>query len=244
MHNAAICAMAPLFFAFRRRNYAPLTARYIFDLQVASPQLIDHLSKSFSVQRTARPFSAIAVDQTIECTINRYGKGRGGISGHFSKQLIDRWCQAFSFRAILSSVIAEIVSLETGLNSLDTHIEYTPTRIVVDNKDLSLCITKLKSENLFSCEQNSLSKLFTGKIIHNDIVLNICNSYERGYELLKKYSVERLINKTVNVYDKIDFGKKCLYLKDTDRYSSPSLKLIKSPTHNQLEAYIRRLFVL
>ncbi|CAF1163555.1 unnamed protein product [Didymodactylos carnosus] len=132
-------------------------------------------------------------------------KAGGGISGHFSKQLIDRWCQAFSFRAILSSVVAEIVSLETGLNSLDTHIECTPTRIEIDNKDLSLCIAKLKSENLFSCEQKSLPKLFTGKIIHNDIVLNICNSYERGYELLKKYIVERLINKTVNVYDKIDF---------------------------------------
>ncbi|CAF0971868.1 unnamed protein product [Didymodactylos carnosus] len=139
--------MVPLFFAHKRRNYAPLGARHIVDLQRASPCLLKYCATSFSVQHTQRPFSAIAVDQTIKCTINKYGKGRGGTTDHFNMHLIDKWTQSFAFRSLLSNITSEICGYETESNNIDSHLGCSPNRIVVDQNDLLLILSKLKPEN-------------------------------------------------------------------------------------------------
>lgn len=80
--NAALSSMAPIFFATNHRNYARLAAQHLLDLQSCSIYLRERLEHLFTVRRTNRPFSAIALDQAIECSINKYGKGRGIISYH------------------------------------------------------------------------------------------------------------------------------------------------------------------
>jgi hypothetical protein len=79
--NAAICELAELFFATNHRQYARLTARHLSDLRVCPQNLFDRLAKSFAVASTNRNFSSIALDQKIEVTINKMGKGHGGITG-------------------------------------------------------------------------------------------------------------------------------------------------------------------
>ncbi|CAF4092708.1 unnamed protein product, partial [Rotaria magnacalcarata] len=71
--NAAVCDLAELFFSTNHRQYARLTARHLSDLRVCSQQRFDYLSKSFAVSRSNRNFSTIALDQTIEVTINKMG---------------------------------------------------------------------------------------------------------------------------------------------------------------------------
>ena len=74
--------MAPIFFATNHRNYARLAVQHLLDIQSCSIYLRERLERSFTVNRTNRPFSAIALDQAIECSINKYGKGRGKIFYH------------------------------------------------------------------------------------------------------------------------------------------------------------------
>lgn len=69
--------MAPIFFSTNHRNYARLSVQHLLDLRKASPYLYERLQRFFTVNRTNRPFSAIALDQAIECSINKFGKGRG-----------------------------------------------------------------------------------------------------------------------------------------------------------------------
>ncbi|CAF4187652.1 unnamed protein product, partial [Didymodactylos carnosus] len=75
--NASLCQMAPIFFATNHRNYARLSARHLIDLRASSGYIQQRLKKSFAVNRTNRPFSFIALDQTIECSINKFGKSYG-----------------------------------------------------------------------------------------------------------------------------------------------------------------------
>ncbi|CAF1309847.1 unnamed protein product, partial [Didymodactylos carnosus] len=195
--NSSLSKIAPLFFANNHRNYARLFAQHFVDLRSCSKYLLERLERSFAVNRTNRPFSSIAMDQTIECTINKVGKGYGGISGRFDEQSIDTWTKSFAFRALLSTVTCEIASLETSKNEIASHLECQPNRSAIDNKDLTTIISKLRPEKLFESENQHCRKLLSGKIIHEDIVDNICSSFEKGLDALKTYTQERLVTKSV-----------------------------------------------
>ncbi|CAF1557992.1 unnamed protein product, partial [Didymodactylos carnosus] len=93
LRNACWSRMVPLFFSHNRRRYAKLGARNLADLRSMPLALQQHFSESFAVKRTKRPFSGVPVDQALESSINRIGKGRNGISGQFSAQGIDKFCQ-------------------------------------------------------------------------------------------------------------------------------------------------------
>ncbi|CAF1280596.1 unnamed protein product [Didymodactylos carnosus] len=161
--------------------------------------------------------SGIALDQSIECSINKLGKGHGGISGKFHESTIDNWINSFSYRALLTSVLHEICGLETTNNNLNSHLECTPTRQAIDETDLAILLKVLKSEHLFSPSSSHARKLLSGKIIHEDIILNICTSFDRGQEALSTYIKERLIDKTVRFEEPLKAMLR-LKLRDTDFY--------------------------
>ncbi|CAF4469486.1 unnamed protein product, partial [Didymodactylos carnosus] len=91
-----------------KTNLLAIPSDYALDLRSCSPYLFQRLSNGFAVNRTDRPFSYIALDQTIECSINKFGKGCGGISGRFSHDLIDEWANSFAYRALLTTAAYEL----------------------------------------------------------------------------------------------------------------------------------------
>ncbi|CAF1502366.1 unnamed protein product [Adineta steineri] len=210
--NSCVSKLGPLFFATNHRNYARLCANHLFDLSKASPYLLKRLSNSFAVVRSSRPFSSIALDQTIECSINKHGKSHGGISGKFTDDTIDVWANSFAYRAVLTSVLHEICDIETEHNSIDCHIECTPQRQEKDNHELNVLLMKLKQEDIFS-SANQFRKLLSGKIIHDDIIFNITSCFTRGEQAMMTFIMDRLVNKTVNYEEPL---KAILRLKLTD----------------------------
>ncbi|CAF1522396.1 unnamed protein product, partial [Didymodactylos carnosus] len=229
--NASWSRMVPLFFAHNRRKYAKLGARNLADLQTMPQQLSHHLEKSFVVKRTDRPFSSIPVDQALECSINRLGKGRNGVSGKFSSQGIDRFCQTLLFRIMIYSVINDIVEIETNNN--DGHIECQQNRLELDNRDLQVLVNKLDDEKIFHNDKKDLTELFSGKVIHAAIVNDICSTFDRGELELKKFIIERLVDRTVDIDAKME-TMKTLKLIDNDTYGLTKPKLQKKVTvHGQ-----------
>lgn len=209
--NMALIKIAPFFFSTNHRNYARLCAQHLVDLRNATSYLVDRLARGFAVNRTNRPFSCkfsaehhllkikffiyyldIALDQTIECTINRYGKSIGGINGRFDDETIDQWINSFAFRALASSTMHEICELETSNNSIDSHVECNPDRQEVDNEDVMVIVKALRPESLFDRNNDKCRKLRSGFIFHDDIIDNICTLQVRGLEALNKYIDERL----------------------------------------------------
>ncbi|CAF1462432.1 unnamed protein product [Didymodactylos carnosus] len=157
------------------------------------------------------------MDQTIECTINKMGKGHGGLSGRFSPQLIDIWSKSFAFRSLLTSIASELAGYETSSNSIDSYVECSPTRAQSDEEDLSLILSKLKYEKLYTSENDHVTQLFTGKLIHNDIINGILGSKTRGLEALQNYISVRLVNKTVLISEPLK-AMPLLRLSDNDDY--------------------------
>ncbi|CAF0950439.1 unnamed protein product, partial [Didymodactylos carnosus] len=250
--NASLSKMASLFFATNHRNYARLCGQHLYDLQTCSKYLFDKLSKCFAVRRTNKPFTAIAMDQTIECTINKLGKGHGGISGRFSSQLIDTWTRSFAYRSLLTNVTQTLCEYETNLNCVDAHLECTPSRYDLDDKDLQLILEKLKHEDLFTSTDADVTKLMTkqSKVIHADIVKDLCSSVERGTQALETFIDERIIRKLVPMQQRLKAIHR-LRLKDSDRYeplsgkiSKPRINLVKEKPLKLVDNDIKRYLIL
>ncbi|CAF2191690.1 unnamed protein product [Rotaria magnacalcarata] len=236
--NECVARLGPIFFATNHRNYARLCAEHLFDLSTASSPLIERLAKAFAVVRTRRPFSSkilpkdvvkmiskdvfilgIALDQTIESTINKDGKSHGGISGKFTNESIDVWAKSFSFRAMLSSICHEICKIETNSNSVDSHNECGSSRQVYDNYELQQMLIKLKQEDIFGVHTVQFRKLLSGKIIHHDIIENITTSFIRGEEAMLNYIEDRLVKKNIDISTTLK-GMRFLKLSDADTYIS------------------------
>jgi hypothetical protein len=122
------------------------------------------------------PFNlGIALDQTIECTINKYGRSHGEIDGRLEEKTIDQWVDSFAFRALGSTVMHEICHLETAQNSVNSHVECSSRRQELDHDDLTIITTNLHSEDLFNMKNSHCHKLCSSVIFHKDIIENICN---------------------------------------------------------------------
>jgi hypothetical protein len=89
--------------------------------------------------------------------------------------------------------------VETSQNNMDSHIECSPTRLAADDRDLMELMTRLKKENIFLPSQPQFRKLLSGKIVHSDIIDNICTLFERGEQAMSAFIEDRLINKTVAI---------------------------------------------
>lgn len=77
--------------------------------------VLPELSDSFSVQRQSdHGFAAVACDQTIEQTVNRDSKTKGGIVGFsLNRSSVHRWLLAQSERAAITRKCKEMAGVDT-----------------------------------------------------------------------------------------------------------------------------------
>ncbi|CAF3634152.1 unnamed protein product [Rotaria sp. Silwood1] len=141
----------------------------------------------------------IALDQFIECTINKHGKGKGGINGRFDEEAINNWTNSFAFHALAASTLHEIYSIETDNNFMDAHVECSPNRQLLDDNDLSIIIKKLRPENLFTMAHVECGRIQSDLVIHDDIISNITSLHEFGEQALSLFIHERIIQQQVPV---------------------------------------------
>ena len=145
----------------------------------------------------------IGLDQAIECSINRFGKSQGGISGHFSDIAIDIWCNSFGYRAELSRALHEICGMPSNADTLDAHLECSPNQQAIDSEDLSIIVAKLRKEQIFDKAVQQCRKLSSGRVIHDEIVDDICDLFRRGQLELIKLTDNRLVGNFEGVDDTI-----------------------------------------
>ncbi|CAF2446127.1 unnamed protein product [Rotaria sp. Silwood2] len=139
----------------------------MFDLQNCFSYLFERISRAFAVTPSRRRFSSIALDQIIECTINKYGNGKSDSNGRLNEAMINDWTGSFAFRALAALTLHEICSVKTGDNSIDSHVECSLNRQILDDDDLSMIVKKLSQENPFSMINVECRKVQSGLIIHN-----------------------------------------------------------------------------
>ena len=121
LHLACIRDMLPWMFAYDRTNYSRYLSVYWCDmmsLEDAHPSTHEAFKAGdFVVQRSSSAFSQVAVDQTIEQTINRDTKLKGGIVGFsLNNGAVQRWLLTSHERAAITQACREMarISLPNG----------------------------------------------------------------------------------------------------------------------------------
>ena len=110
--------MCPLLFSYDHHNYArylPVYLLTMLNLSQTHPGCEELIQNNgLSVSRSSVPGSHNAVDLTIEQTINRYAKSRGGIVG-FSRNASAcyRWCMTRHMRATYTQAIFDMVDMSS-----------------------------------------------------------------------------------------------------------------------------------
>ncbi|KAK3765219.1 hypothetical protein RRG08_051843 [Elysia crispata] len=113
-------------------NYARYASAYLvslINLPHSHPGADDLLKNwGFSVSRSQVPASRTAVDLSIEQTVNRQAKSKGGIIV-FSRNMpaYNRWCITRHTRAAYLNATLELVDMDKGDNS--THKEERPSKM-------------------------------------------------------------------------------------------------------------------
>ena len=121
LHLSCIREFLPWFFAYDRHNYSRYLPVYLLHMQNipdTHPQTHTYLSSGgFCVQRGNHSFSRLPVDQTIEQTLNRDTKTKGGLVGFsINKAAVERWMLNAHERAAMSQKCRELAGLNDGNN--------------------------------------------------------------------------------------------------------------------------------
>ncbi|CAC5360780.1 unnamed protein product [Mytilus coruscus] len=206
LHLACAEKMLPWFFAYDSQNYSRYMSFYLLHMQNlpnTHPDAHIYLSSGgFCVQRSSHGFSRSTVDQTIEQTLNRDTKTRGGIVGFsLNKGSVKRWLLNAHERASISSKCRDLAGMVNPETSAQK--ELGKTRMKRDETDVLKLVQTLQSwTNPFETSEQ-LSGLSSGTVVSSELLCDLLNAYEKGKLASENFITERLIQKSTDIFKPI-----------------------------------------
>ena len=192
LHLASIRNMLPWCFALDKTNYArylPLYYAQMTRLAETCPDLHDHfINGGFSVQLgKENPFGKIAIDQTVEETVNRDTQTAGGTKGFSLKHsALTRFYVTAEHRAEAVRQLRDLVSVSQQSQQGLGHADLQPTRIKKDEADVMSIVDMLENNWIkpFSNQPSDLVSLSTGAAATSAIKQDMLKAHSKGEEAL------------------------------------------------------------
>ena len=203
-----ICLIPDLFFAFGGQNYARyLTCHSIFMLNIekSHPGATDLLRRgTISVARSFVPGSRCAVDKTIEETLRKHSKSRGGsgasgagLSGiQNNYEAYQRWMKTAKERAKFLQATYSLADMVDGTDNIK-HRETRATDINRSERQVLRTVAAIKSFNdPFSIlEKDTLYCISSGAPASADVESDVLRAETAGFQAREEFIQERLLAK-------------------------------------------------
>lgn len=203
LHLSTVTSMLPIFHATGHFNYALSGQLYLQDMlqlqsMMPASEFRNFVTNSFFTIRRAHKFwSGIWSDMTIEQTLMRLMKSKGGLtSGRgMTDSTITRWTLGMPTMNRVSQALEDFIGVSSA--TTEQHIDARPTRQDRDNKDVHKLVQWFQNHDPFPI-LDSIVSLGTGVIGGDDI--NCYKAYDIGVE-----RVEYIIGKR---FSDISFSRK------------------------------------
>lgn len=206
LHLECIKAMLPWFFAYDHTNYTrylPVYLVHMLELPDKHPEAYSMLSQGdFGVQRTtSHGFSQLPVDQTIEQTLNRNTKTKGGIIGFsLKKGAVQRWMLTAHARASFVDRCREMASSHPQ-DERKGHKESGSVRKRRDEEDVQKVMEVISHwRNPFE-KADDLVSLSSGSVASNPLKEDLLKAEEKGKTALVSFVQDRLTSSTVGFFE-------------------------------------------
>ena len=209
LHLACVRDMLPWMFAYDRTNYSRYLPVYWCDmmsLKEEHPSAYEAFQAGdFVVQRSGNAFSQVAVDHTIEQTINRDTKSQGGIIGFsLNKGAVQRWLLTSHERAAITQACREMAGMSVT-NADGVIKEKGKGRMSVDEGDVKKVQSTLSNwGNPFSPnDTDEICHLASGMAAPKKLEEDLLVAYDKGEEAMTAFIKKRLTTNEVPFYDPI-----------------------------------------
>lgn len=162
----------------------------MLSLEDAHPSVDEAFKEGdFVVQRSINAFSQVAVDQTIEQTVNRDTKSKGGIGGFSSNRgAVQRWLLTSHERVAITLACREMAGIcMTGGDC--TIKEKGKERMSVDEKDVQKVQATLTNwRNPFvPSDTDEICQLASGAIATKKLEDDLLMAYDRGNKAMETF---------------------------------------------------------
>ena len=197
--------MLPWLFAYDHINYARYLPVYLVTMTTlpdTHPEAYHLLADGdFGVRRsTSHGFSQLPVDQTIEQTLNRSTKTKGGIVGFsLRKGAVQRWMLTAHSRAALADKCREMVSMERDQDQV--HKEIARTCMQRDEADVKKVMDVVQNWYDPFEPSEELVSLGSGYVADESLKRDLLDAKEKGSKALVSFITDRLLTDNVGLYE-------------------------------------------
>ena len=205
LHITALRDMLPWFHGYNRTNYARYGALYWSEMVVleeSHPEAYKAVNTgNFAAQRSSsRAFSQTPTDQTIEQTVNRGTKVKGGIIRFSTSQnTVQRWILTAHERASATRNFKSIIGMRDEENEI--HADNTASRISGDENNVNKVIQVIKGWcNPFE-EVSEFACLSSGLTVDSDIVQGLLGAKDIGETAARDFISKRIVTSEVGFYE-------------------------------------------
>ena len=159
----------------------------------------------FGAQRSMKPFAQVAVDQTIEQSMNRHSKMRKGLTVWFSKKTISNSALAVYSpydRLQITSQCHNLAGLGNGAEA--GHKDQNPQRIQHDEQDVQVLMNPLNDwVHPFSNDSTHLTSLSSTGVAPAEVQSDLEQTHCKGTAAFVALVKDRLVKNKAKFLDPI-----------------------------------------
>jgi len=225
----SLTKIVPWFFSLDRTHYARWLSVHIKDmasLSLTSPStFIDFMAGKFTVKKTVRNFSAMAIDQCHEQS-NAAVKGDGGAIGLTQDEhALRRWMIS---GPEVARVIEEFEDVQMAHSSNLKHHEQAPSAQASFKQEVnSLVETLTELGNPFEVCGDDLVVLHSRHVV-NCTIADVASIREVGQAQYSDFVKDRLVDRSVSVYAPLKRNKLALFTSQRSSRLTKSNQRLKS----------------
>ena len=151
------------------------------------------------------------MDQALEKCYNKSAKGPGGVIGiTHNKASVSRWNLIKHEKSRITNLLRELGHMKE-FGELSLHHEFGESTTRLDEE----CVMNLFEYILDRCQpfefsnsSNAMSNIVTGKQLNEEETKFLLGCLERGSSLYEGFKKTRLVDKSLNLFDKIPKSRK------------------------------------
>ena len=234
LHIACLQEMLPWLAAYDRTNYTRYLPLYVLDmlrLPETHPDLHTELMNgNFAVQRSNQPFTSIPHDQTIEVTINKDTKVRGGLVGKtLRRDTTNKWIWTAADRATYFQSCKDLCG--QGSASSRGHPDGSVARIKQDERAIQKIVETVNDLVNPFIHHEVITHIASGKYATPSIEHDLLEAKSKGCKVVENFVLQRLdSNGHISFYDPIKKLSLRTFATFSKKHKSPSKSLIEQET--------------